>query len=137
MGFEVYLECFGESERTGISRAAVRSLFPIVEAESFSDNWCVRYGADNECNFGVTAIATDDARLKSFYIDRPCGDALLWEGLLTVLHMGSVVMFWPGGPLVVADENVAARIPKEMSDGMGKPKFVSSVEQLLELFRET
>jgi hypothetical protein len=137
MGFEVYLECFDENKRTGISRSTVRALFPIVDAESSMHFWHVRYDANNSCDIGVTAIAAEHDRLKSLHVDRPYGDLRLWEGLISVLRMGSVVMFWPGGPLVVADENVAARIPKEMSDGMGKPKFVSSVEELLRLVRET
>jgi hypothetical protein len=137
MGFEVYLECFGETGRTGISRAALRSLFPIDESESSADRWRVRYDDKNYCDIGVTSVGTNDARLKSFYVDRPCEDVRLWEGLLAALRMGSVVMFWPGSPLVVADESVAALVPIEMIEGMGQPRHAGSVEELLKLVRES
>ena len=137
MGFEVYLQCFGESERTGISRAAVRSLFPVIEEESERDYWRVRYDNKNLCEIGVTAMTSDNEMLKSFYVDRPCGDLRLWEGLLAVLRMGSVVIFWPGGPPVVALEAVAAHLPEDLIDSIGQPKLVSSAEELLGLLRES
>lgn len=137
MGFEVYLECFDENERTGIPRAAVRALFPIVDAESSIDFWRVRYDAKNSCDIGVTAIATDHDRLKSLYVDRPCEERLLWEGLLAVLRMGSMVMFWPGGPLVVADESVAARVPHALRESMGEPKLANTSEKLQKLVQES
>jgi len=137
MGFEVYVECFDENEQMGIRRAAVRALFPIVDVESSIDFWRVCYDAKNSCDIGVTAIATDRDRLKSLYVDRPCGDLRFWEGLLAVLRMGSVVMFWPGGPLIVADEGVGALVPKELSGGTGEPRCVNSVEELIKLIRES
>ena len=137
MGFEVYLQCFGESERSGISRAAVRSLFPVIEEESEPDFWRVRYDNKNSCDIAVTAMTSDEEMLKSFYVDRPCGDLRLWEGLLSVLRMGSVVIFWPGGPPVVAVEAVAADLPVDMIDSIGQPKLVSSTEELLRLLRES
>lgn len=137
MGFEVYLQCFGESELSGISRTAVRSLFPIIEEESESDYWRVRYDDKNSCDIGVTSVASEKEMLKSLYIDRPCGDLRLWEGLLSVLRMGSVVIFWPGGPPVVADDAVAANLPKDMTDAMGRPRSIRAAEELLRLVRES
>jgi hypothetical protein len=137
MSFEVYLQCFGEGERLGISRAAVRSLFPVIEKESEPDYWRVRYDSKNSCDIGITAMALDKEMLKSFYVDRPCRDLRLWEGLFSVLRMGSVVMFWPGGPPVVADDAVAGDLPKDMIDSMGQPKLARSVEELLRLVRES
>ena len=98
MSFEVYVQCFGENESTGIPRAVVRSLFPIIPAESKPDFWRVRYDAQNSCHISVTALPSNKEMLKSFCVERPCGDSRLWEALITVLRMGSIVMFWPGGP---------------------------------------
>jgi hypothetical protein len=137
VGFEVYLQCFGQSGRSGISRAAVKSLFPVLEEESEPDYWRVRYDNKNSCEIGVTAMTSDKEMLKSFYVDRPCGDLRLWEGLLSVLRMGSVVIFWPGGPPVVALEAVTADLPDDMIDSIGQPKLVSSAEELLGLLRES
>jgi hypothetical protein len=136
MGFEVYLQCFGESEQRGISRAAVRSLFPIVEEKSEPDYWRVKYDDRNSCDIGVAAVTSSNEMLKSLYVDRPCGDLRLWEGLLSALRMGSVVIFWPGGPPIVADDATAAKLPKDMTDAIGQPKSVRSADELLRLLRE-
>jgi hypothetical protein len=58
MGFEVYLQCFA-GEPPGISRTAVRALFPIVEENSESDYWSVHYGRADSCKIGVTASESD------------------------------------------------------------------------------
>jgi hypothetical protein len=137
MGFEVYIQCFGESERTGISRSAVHSLFPVIAEESKPDYWRVQYNDKNSCHIGVVSLPSDKNTLKSFYIDRPCADARLWEALISVLRMGSVVMFWPGSPPIVFDLSVASKLPKDMTDGIGTARSVSTAEELLRLLRET
>jgi hypothetical protein len=137
MGFEVYVQCFGESEWTGISRVAVRSLFPVIEEESEPDYWRIRYDDKNSCDIGVTAVASNKEMLKSLFVDRPCGDLRLWEALISVLRMGSVVIFWPGGPPVVSDDGVGSNLPKDMTDAIGPARSVCSAEDLLRLLRES
>jgi hypothetical protein len=137
MSFEVYVQCFGESERTGISRSVLRSLFPIIAEESEPDYWRVRYDDKNSCHIGVIGIPSDKEMLKSFCVERPCGDSRLWEALISVLRMGSIVMFWPGGPPVVCDESVASNLPKEMTNAIGAAKPVYSAEEILRLLQET
>jgi hypothetical protein len=34
MSFDVFLECFGETEHSGLSRELVRSLFSVVDRDS-------------------------------------------------------------------------------------------------------
>jgi hypothetical protein len=136
MGFEVYLQCFGESEQKGISRAAVRSLFPIMEEKSERDYWRVKYDDRNSCDIGVSAVPSNNEMLKSLFVDRPCGDPRLWESLISVLRMGSVVIFWPGGPPIVADDAAAAKLPKDMTAAIGQPRSVRSADELLRLLRE-
>jgi hypothetical protein len=137
MGFEVYVQCFGESEWTGISRTAVTSLFPIIAEESEPDRWRVRYNDKNSCHIRVTALASDKTMLKSLSVERPCGDSRLWEALISVLRMGSVVLFWPGGPPVVSNDGVASNLPKEMTEVIGPARSVRSAEDILCLLRET
>jgi hypothetical protein len=137
MGFEVYVQCFGESERTGISKAAVRSLFPVVAEESEPDYWRVRYDDKNSCHIGVVSLPSDRGMLKSFYLERPCADPRLWEAVVSVLRMGSVVMFWPGSPPVVSDDRVAASLPEDMTREIGAAKSVSNPEDIFRLLRET
>lgn len=137
MGFEVYLQCIGESERSGIGRTSVRALFPIVEKESELDYWRVRYDEKNSCHIGVTAMASEKELLRGLYVDRPCGDVRLWEGLFTILQMASVVIFWPGGPPIVAHEAVIPDLPNDMIDSIGQPRLAHSAEELLRLLRES
>ena len=137
MSVEVYLQCFGESERSGISRAAVRRLFPVVEEESESDDWRILYDPKNSCDIGVTALDSDKAMLTSLCIYRPCGDIRLWEGLFAVLCMGAVVVFWPGSPPIVAADTVGANLPKNMVEALGPARSVHSAADILQLLRET
>lgn len=134
MGFELYLNCFGAAEHTGIPRIALRSLFPIVEEESEPDYWRIRYDSANSCHIGVTAIPSAADMIGSLYVDRPCGHPLLWEALISVLRMGQVVMFWPGGPPVVAGD--ATDLPASTIASLGPPRSVTSAGELLRLVRE-
>jgi hypothetical protein len=137
VGFEVFMECFGEMQHLGISRQAVRSLFSIVEAESKPDHWRVCYDAKDSCLVCVTPLASDPHRLKSLYVDRPCGDLRLWEALLSILRMGSIVMFWPGGPPVVSDDAIATNLPADVTAALGPAKSVRSAEELLRAVQES
>ena len=78
--------------------------------------------------------------LTGFYVERPCSDVRLWEALMTVLRMGAVVIFWPGGPPVVAenvDSSRLPRLPKDMTDSIGPAKLVRSADELVRLVRES
>jgi hypothetical protein len=136
VGFEVYLQCFGETETTGISRTVVRSFFPITEVDSEPDYWRVRYDSKNSCEIGITPLASGREMLTGLFVNRPCGDLKLWEGLLRVLRMGCVVMFWPGGPPVLAEGTSTSDLPKDMIDSIGKARYVSSAAELVRLVQE-
>jgi hypothetical protein len=137
VSFEVYLQCFGESERSGISRAAARRLFPVVEEESEPDYWRIQYDPKNSCDIGVTALGSDQAMLVSLCIHRPCADLRLWEGLFAVLRMGSVVVLWPGSPAIVFGDTIGANLPKDMIGSIGPPRSVHSAAEILRLLRES
>ena len=138
MSFEVFLLCFGESEPAGIPRDAVRSLFPVIAEESKPDCWRVRYDDKNSCDIYPTVDKSNEKMLKSLMVHRPCGDLRLWDALLSVLRMGSVVMLWPGGPPVVADEIVASSLPRDVTDSkIGPPRSVCSGDEILRLIRES
>ncbi len=137
MGFEVFVQCFGETQHSGISRDAVRSLFPIVEAESKPDLWRVRYDPENSCLLYVSSLGSTPQRLKSLCVERPCGDLRLWEALLAILRMGSIVIFWPGGPPVVSDDAIAANLPADVTAAFGPAKSMRSAEELLRAVQES
>jgi len=135
MGFEVYFHFCGEAERVGIPREAVRSLFQIVEEESEPDYWALRYDSKNSCNIGVAPLESDTRMLNGLYVERPCQDLRLWEGLLSVLRMGTIAMFWPGGPAIIANEATTAELPEDMIESLGLPKVVHSVTEVLWLLK--
>jgi hypothetical protein len=138
MSFDVYLRCVGPDEQSGISRAAVRSLFPVVEEKSEKDNWRVRYDAQDECDVGVDpAPASPDEMLNGLSVNRPCGNLKFWQALLAVLRMGAVVIFWPGGPPVVADEAVVEFLPPSMIESIGPAQVVRTAEELLSLVQRS
>ncbi|MGC1413990.1 MAG: hypothetical protein WA817_01815 [Candidatus Acidiferrum sp.] len=136
MGFEIYLDCFGDTKTKGISRTLVRSLFPVVEEESEPDYWRVRYDKKNSSEIGVTPLTSNPEMLAGLFVNRPCADLRLWDGLVRILRMGCVVIYWPGGPPVVAEGTPTSDLPKDMIDSIGKPKYVSSAAELLRLVQE-
>ena len=136
MGFEVYLFLFGETATTGLARSAVRSLFPVAESESELNYWKVRYDARNSCEIDAAPSKSNPDILEGLCVFRPCADLRLWEAMLCILRMGTVAMFWPGGPPVLADNASLVDLPKEMVDSLGPARQVSSGSELHRLVRE-
>ena len=124
MSFEIYLQCFGETESLGISRDAIRALFPVDEARSEPDYWRLRYDGMNSCDIGVNPLPTDATKLAGLYVDRPCGDLRLWDSLFAILNMGGVVLFFPEGPLIIAEGRSSAGL------SLGAPVQVDSGESI-------
>jgi hypothetical protein len=136
MGFELYLQCFASGRPAGIPRSAVRALFPVVENESEPNNWRVRYDSTDMCTVGVTSAEGDPTRLHSISIYRPCGDICLFVAILSVLRMGSVILYFPGVPTpLVASESVVVDLPKELVDSMGRPRCVQSAQEIVDIMR--
>jgi hypothetical protein len=137
MGFEIYVQCFGETLRRGLSRACLRALFPIIEEKSEPDFWHVRYDVKNSCHIGITPLAPAKDRIQSLYVDRPCPDPLLWVALFSLLCMGSVVVYWPGGPPVVSPSAMIAALPQSMLSAIGPPRVVHSASEISDLLGST
>jgi len=131
MGWAVYVESFGETKRTGIPRAEVRLLFPVVEEKSEANCWSVRYDERNSCDAGVTPIASNPEAINGLYVDKPCADLRLWQALVSLLRMGSFFLFGPGSPPIVADPGVAASLPDEIIEALGSPKLAATAEDVL------
>jgi hypothetical protein len=130
MGFEIYLQCFGETEGLGLSRDAIRALFPVDEASSEPDYWRLRYDGHDSCDIGVNPFMTDATKLTGLYVDRPCRDIRLWDSLFAILNMGGVVLFFPEGPLIIAEGKSSAGLPEGMMETLGAPVQVDSGEAI-------
>ena len=137
MSFDLFIQCFGETELSGLSRDAVRALFPIDESSSQKDYWKVKYDDRNQADIDVTPLQADDRRLLHLCVNRPCAEQKLWDALFSILTMGEVVVFFPGGPLIVSSEKTAATLPPEMTEGFGPPICVDSGGSILKIIQES
>jgi len=158
MSFDLFVQCFGETERSGLSTSDVRALFPIYEEEPRSNSWLIRawhslfplkgkavtrdfwrveYGPEDGCEFYVGLLERDKKRLNDFMVARPCGDPRFWESLYSILRMGSVVIYWPGSPLVFAAGASLEGLPEGILEGLGGPVYVESGMEILKRVQET
>jgi hypothetical protein len=136
MSFELFMQCFDHGEPAGLPREAIRTLFPVVAAESEPDCWIVRYDDENSCDISVTPLTADETLMESLCVNRPCADERLWDALLSVMRLGAVVLYFPGdAPPLVASEAAGEHLPADMVEAMGPPCVVSSIEEILEIIK--
>ena len=84
----------------------------------------------------VTSAGGDTALVESLCIHRPCGDTRIFDAVLSLLRMGSVVLVFPGdAPPLVASESVLPDLPSGMADSMRPPRCVRSAEEILQIIR--
>ncbi len=136
VSFDIYFQCVA-GDPPGISRAAVRALFPIVEESSELDFWSVCYDRANSCTIHVTPAKANRDLITSLSVNRPCGDVRFWESVLAILKMGPVILYWPGGGPLVGSDRVAAEFPLEIAESLGQPICVSSAQEIMDAIRES
>ena len=134
MSFDVFLQGFGEAKQIGMPREHVRRLFPIVESESEPDRWVVQY---DELNRSEIFVKGEQEPLDSLMVNRPSGDIRLWDALLTIMRLGSFVMFWPGSPLLVARGCTYGPLPDGMIEDFGEPVVIDRAEEFFDLLKST
>lgn len=134
MGFDIYLQCFA-GEPPGVSRAAVRALFPIVERDSEPDYWSVRYDGVNSCKIEITPSKVDEELITALSVNRPCGDVRFWESVLAILRSGPMMLYWPGGGPLVGSESAARALPPEIAESLGHPLCVGSAQEIMAAIR--
>lgn len=136
MSFDVFLQCFA-GEPTGISRAVVRNLFPVVEENSERDSWSVHYDRMNSCRIQVTPAKSNAELITSLGVNRPCGNVRFWESVLAILRMGPVILYWPGGGPLVGSERAVEELPQEIAESLGQARCVNSAQEIIEAIRES
>jgi hypothetical protein len=129
MSFQIYLPCFGETENLGLS-SAIRALLLVEEADSERDDWRLRYDGLNSRDIGVHPLLTDAGKLASLYVDRPCRGLRQRDSLFAILNMGGVALFFPGGPLILAQGRSSAGLSEDMVESLGAPVQVDSGEAI-------
>src|SRR6476469_9528051 len=112
MSFDVYLQSFHRGEFAGIPRQRLRDVFGAHLTETEPDYWQVRYDDANSCDLDLTAHDTDASMVRGFTVHRPCADRRLWDALASILALGDLVLYFPGGraPLV-AHSTVTQHLP--------------------------
>ena len=135
MSFDIYLQCVA-GDPVGVSRSAVRALFPIFE-NSEHDYWNVVYDRANSCKINVTPSKSNDDLITSLAVNRPCGDLRFWESVLAILKMGPVMLYWPGGGPLVGSDREAAEFPREIAESLGQPKAVNSAREIMDAIRQS
>jgi hypothetical protein len=137
MSFDVFLQCFVGGKPGSIPVAEVRKAFGEHLRADDPGLWQVYYDGENSSDIYMSFLPSDSSRISGFCVNRPCGDERLWESLLSVMRMGSVVMYWPGSRPLVADESVERQLPSEMIEAIGRPILVCSTSEILGHLRTT
>jgi hypothetical protein len=108
----------------------------VDESRSEADYFSVSYDDLNSCHVDISPQASDPLMLNWLCVSRPCSDLRLWSALLAVMRLGSVVLYFPGGaPPLVANQWAGEQLPAEMVEALGRPRIVSSAEEILEAIK--
>lgn len=135
MSFEAFLQCFDHGEPGGLALSSVRSIFPVIEAESEPGEWMVRWDDDTWCRIGVHALESDPSRIHQLTVYRPVDDERLWEAMLAVMRLGHVVVYFPAdAPPGVASDTAAQHLPPDMVATLGAPVVIRSAREIPALF---
>ncbi len=134
MGSQLHLVSYGETERSGLSRELVRSLFPIDQGRSNADCWTIQYDSLNGCSIYVGPHETNSQTLINLWFERPCRDIRLWDAIYAVLDMGSVVLIYPSSSLILVAKGVCVQdIPTKLIGGRDSVAQVESTREMLDV----
>lgn len=137
MGFELFIQCFQDGESAGIARADLRDAFGDYLYENKPDFWQLRYDATNSCDVYLTAEDADIGKVQGFCVNRPCADERLWDALASILTLGNVVLYFPGGQApLVGSSGVKEHLPPDMVEALGEPVIVPSGTEIRAFVRE-
>ena len=131
MSFDVYVQSFQNGELEGIPRERVRVAFGAYLTETEPDFWQLRYDEANSCDVSLTVHATEPSVVRGFTVHGPCADQRLWDALASILTLGDIVLYFPGGraPLV-ARSSVTEQLPPDMVEALGQPVVVTSGREI-------
>lgn len=108
----------------------------MIDAESKPDRWTIRYDDLNSCDIALTSLPSDAALVTSMTIVRPCGDMRLWESLLKVMQLGPIILYCPGDSVPLATSaRVGDHMPPDMVETLGRPRVVTSAQDIVDAIR--
>src|SRR5690606_20507246 len=114
MSFDVYVQSFRNGDFSGIPRDPIRSLFGEYLTETKPHFWELRYDDKDSCDLELTPHDADAALVQGCSVHRPCTDPRLWDAVASILALGDIVLYFPGGraPLV-ARGSVVQHLPPD------------------------
>ena len=134
MSFEVFLSCYKNGET---------STFPLSVLENalahYADRcdeqhyWVLEFPDGSNSELGLQP----GAQIEGCTVFRPSDSPELWNGLIEILKRTMSVLYWPGGPPVVADAAVIPHVPKDMIESLGEPVVTTDREKIFELIRNS
>jgi hypothetical protein len=130
MSFTLFVSCFQDGEPASLALETLEAAFRpyITRSEAEHRYWQVTYSERETCGIYVTE--------DGFSIDRPCGDARLWQTLFELLREHPLVLFWPdcSRPLVGRAATIPHLAP-DFTDALGVPLVVASAAEVLAAIR--
>jgi hypothetical protein len=132
MSFELFLKAIGDPHSVRVPCACVLGALAPYLSQVRPNLWKVRFDESNSCDITLTADPDQPEMVDGMTVHRPCADPRLWSSLASILAMGDLFLFFPGGrgPLV-ANNSAAARVPQDWVDTVGAPILISSGDQIL------
>jgi hypothetical protein len=136
MSFEAFVQCFKDGEFAGFPSQQIRDAFAPYAIDDSPYDWRIFYDQQNYSDVMESSHPTDTALICGFTVHRPCGGVRLWDTLATILKSGNFVLYFPAScPPLIADERVAQHLPPDMIESLGKPKVITTGQEILDELR--
>ncbi|HEX9490888.1 MAG TPA: hypothetical protein VF930_11415 [Stellaceae bacterium] len=116
MSFEVFLQCYRDSEPFRFPRAVVEEAFPFADRRD-PGCWELKFPDGGRSDLYID----DELEIWNLMVSRLARSPELWTGLFDILRRTGSMLFWPGGGSVVADESV---VPHLLPDIIMEPLTV-------------
>jgi hypothetical protein len=126
MSFDIYVQSYQNGASCGIPRQRVREVFGPHLSEVQPNHWKLRYDHANSCDIDLKSDEADGTKVSDFSVHRPCGDERLWDALASVLTIGNLVLYFPGGRPFVGRSSVIEHLPSDLIEALGQPLVVTS-----------
>ena len=127
MSFEIHVQSYRSGDLVGISRQLVIDAIGQHLNQIERNRWLLEYNAANTCEIDLDADDQDCGHVLGFTVQRPCGDQSHWDSLAAILHLGNIVLYFPGcrAPLVT-HATATANLPTDLFSSLGPPEWVVS-----------
>ena len=120
---------------SGVLRGLVEGVFASNVQEQSSSLLRVRYGSNDDCVVQLQPLSYGSELVHFLTFERPCLDEQLWRDVITTLHLGNGVLYFPGGRPLVTDVSVAQHMPGDMLEALGEPAAIAGPNDIIHHIR--